>query len=128
MPVTTPLLSMAEWARRCGRTGERARQVLDTRKIRGARPLIIGRDHSSWAVPVGTHWPVEVEYHFATPPGMVDIRTWAESHGKTRDCVLRHVWLSGPTKAMKKVRGRWFVPEGTPWPWKLGRPPKRRAP
>ena len=124
--ILMALLSIREWARRCHKSRDRALNRVKLGDVPAAIPLHTGPKQVTFAIPEGTPWP-STDKRPDPPPGMVSIRTWAESHGRHHDTARSHIIRREIPEGMEKIRGFWFVPAGMPWPWKLGRPRNQRA-
>jgi hypothetical protein len=118
------VLSLAEWARREGRSGERARQVVALGHVPNAIPICKGVHQDTWVIPEGTPWPLKTgrSGRPLPPPGFVHVTDWAKANGRNGRTVSLRASL-GQLPEAKKVGMYWFVPEGMAWPLKpQGRP------
>lgn len=120
------LLGLAEWARRCGRSCERARQVIQAGDVPEAIPLITGH-RLGYAVPEGTPWPsrdVTAPAVPLAPLGYLHVGEWALRNNLKPRTVAFNCWL-GLFPGAIKHHYHWFVPEDAAYPIRpQGRPRK----
>lgn len=111
------MLSIAEWARRCGRSHQRALRVCDRGYVPEAVPYIAGPKRDTWAIPEGTPWPEKQNLHGRPLPpiGYLHVSDWARGNNKNPRTVAFDCYLRMVPEAIKRD-GYWFVPENMVWP------------